>query len=92
VSIYGRVSQSVAEAGLILGNIAAWQDRGVGPREPVGLLFLLPLVLHHAYVWLEADRALEPVTPAARAVLAAGMVYAIVTLNAGTAEFIYFQF
>jgi alginate O-acetyltransferase complex protein AlgI len=85
-------SQSLDEAGSILGNIAAARDWSVGSRERVGLLFLLPVVLHHAYVWLEERRAVGVVAPAARAVLAACMVYAIATLYAGTADFIYFQF
>ncbi len=89
--VYFR-SQSMEEAGLILGNIAALQDWSIGPRETVGALFLLPIVLHHAYVWVEERRLLGPVAPPARAVLAAGMLYAIVTLYAGTADFIYFQF
>ncbi|HTM33626.1 MAG TPA: MBOAT family O-acyltransferase [Vicinamibacterales bacterium] len=89
--VYFR-SQSMEEAGLILGNIAALQDWSIGPRETVGALFLLPIALHHAYVWVEERRLLGPVAPPTRAVLAAGMVYAIVTLYAGTADFIYFQF
>ena len=89
--VYFR-SQSMEEAGLILGNIAALQDWSIGPRETVGALFLLPIALHHAYVWVEDRRLLGPVAPPTRAVLAAGMVYAIVTLYAGTADFIYFQF
>jgi alginate O-acetyltransferase complex protein AlgI len=89
--IYFR-SESLAEAGAILQNIAALHDWSVGPRELVGLLFLLPIVLHHAYVWLEEHRRFEPVAAPARAVLAACMVYAIATLYAGTADFIYFQF
>jgi alginate O-acetyltransferase complex protein AlgI len=85
-------SQSLEEAGRILQNIASGQDWRIGYRELVGLLFLLPLFLHHGYVWLEEQRRLRPVAPAARAVLAAGMAYAIATLYAGTADFIYFQF
>jgi alginate O-acetyltransferase complex protein AlgI len=89
--IYFR-SQSMAEAGAILRNIAALQDWSVGPRELIGVLFLLPIILHHAYVWLEERQGLGPVAAPARAILAAGMVYAIATLYAGTADFIYFQF
>jgi len=85
-------SESMEEAGLILGNIAALEDWSIGPRETVGGLFLLPIVLHHAYVWVEEREFLAPVAAPARAVLAAGMVYAIATLYAGNADFIYFQF
>jgi alginate O-acetyltransferase complex protein AlgI len=85
-------SQSIDEAARILQNVVASRDWSIGNRELVGLLFLLPLVGHHAHVWLEEHRRLGPVAPAARAVLAACMVYAIATLYAGTADFIYFQF
>ena len=85
-------SQSLGEALSILGNITAARDWDLGRMEKVGLLFLLPLVFHHMYVWLEERRVLGPVTPAARAVLAASMAYGIATLYAGSADFIYFQF
>jgi hypothetical protein len=58
----------------------------------VGTLFLLPIALHHAWVWAEERGWLRPLPNGARAVLAAAMVYCILTLYAGTSDFIYFQF
>jgi hypothetical protein len=58
----------------------------------VGTLFLLPLVVHHAWVWAEERGTVRALPASARAALAAVMVYGIVTLYAGTSDFIYFQF
>ena len=63
-----------------------------GAMELFGLLFLLPLVLHHAFAWLVERGHARPLAPAHRAVLAACMVYAIATLYTSSSEFIYFQF
>ena len=89
--VYFR-SGSLEEAELVLRNIAALDHWAVGTMEVVGLLFLLPLVALHVYAWLRERRLVMPLRPQLRAVLAACMVYAIVTLYAGTADFIYFQF
>jgi hypothetical protein len=80
------------EAGLVLRNIAAFDHWAVGTMEVVGLLFLLPIVVLHVFSWLREQRVVMPLKPQTRAVLAACMVYAIVTLYAATADFIYFQF
>jgi alginate O-acetyltransferase complex protein AlgI len=85
-------SRSIEEAGYILGNIARLESWALGTMELVGLLFMAPLVVLHAHTWLTEQGLVRPLRPAARAVLAAGMVYAIATLYAGTADFIYFQF
>jgi hypothetical protein len=58
----------------------------------IGLLFLLPIVGLHVVVWLREREAVGEAGPALKAVLAAGMVYGITTLYAGTADFIDFQF
>ena len=58
----------------------------------VGTLFLLPIALHHAWTWAEERGTVRPLPNGARAVLAAAMVYCILTLYAGTSDFIYFQF
>jgi hypothetical protein len=58
----------------------------------VGSLFLLPLVVHHVWAWAEERGRVQPLSASARAALAAAMVYGIVTLYAGTSDFIYFQF
>jgi hypothetical protein len=80
------------EAGEVLRNIAAMDHWALGTMELVGLLFLLPVGMLHLYTWLREQRLVMPLQPAFRAVLAACMVYAIATLYAGTADFIYFQF
>jgi alginate O-acetyltransferase complex protein AlgI len=89
--VYFR-SRSMAEAGDVLSNIAAMDHWALGNMELVGLLFLLPVVMLHLFTWLREQRMVMPMQPAFRAVLAACMVYAIATLYAGTADFIYFQF
>jgi alginate O-acetyltransferase complex protein AlgI len=85
-------SRTIDEARRLLGNIAAFDHWMIGTMELVGLLFLLPLVAMHAHTWLHERRIVMPLPPTWRAALAASMVYAIVTLYAGTADFIYFQF
>ena len=67
-------------------------DWSLGTMELIGLLFLLPIVGLHIVVWLRERGAVGEPGPALKAVLAAGMVYGITTLYAGTADFIYFQF
>jgi D-alanyl-lipoteichoic acid acyltransferase DltB (MBOAT superfamily) len=89
--VYFR-STSMAEARAILSNIASLDQFGLGAMELFGLLFLLPLVLHHAFAWLVERGHARPLAPAHRAVLAACMVYAIATLYTSSSEFIYFQF
>ena len=73
---------NVAEMDFLMPNAMMW----------VGMLFLVPLVVHHAWAWAEERGAVKPLVPAMRAVLAAVMVYGILTLYAGTSDFIYFQF
>jgi alginate O-acetyltransferase complex protein AlgI len=85
-------SRSMEEAGDILGNIARMDGWAIGHMELVGVLFLLPIAILHAFTWLIERGLVRPVRPTVRAVLAACMVYAIATLYAGTADFIYFQF
>jgi len=85
-------SRSMEEAGDVLRNVAAMDHWPLGTMELVGLLFLLPVVILHVYTWLREQGLVMPLQPAPRAVLAACMVYAIATLYAGTADFIYFQF
>jgi alginate O-acetyltransferase complex protein AlgI len=85
-------SRSIDEAQQLLGNIAAFDHWAIGTMELAGLLFLLPLAVLHAHAWLRERHLVMPLQPPYRAALAASMVYAIVTLYAGTADFIYFQF
>jgi len=58
----------------------------------VSLLFLLPLVAMHVHTWLEEHGRVGPLGAGAKAVLAAGMTYGILSLYGGTSDFIYFQF
>ncbi len=68
-------------------------DWSLGTMELIGLLFLLPIVgLHVVDVAPRTRRRSASRARRSSAVLAAGMVYAIITLYAGTADFIYFQF
>jgi hypothetical protein len=54
--------------------------------------FLLPLAAMHLWTWLEETARVRPLGASAKAVLAAGMAYAIATMYASTGDFIYFQF
>ncbi len=85
-------SRSIGEAWRFIGNILASDQWALGTMEYAGLLFLAPIVAVHAWRWMEERRLVRPPGPAFRSVLAALMVYAIITLYAGTADFIYFQF
>lgn len=85
-------SSSLEGATAFVGNIAAFDSLAQTGWMWVGSLFLLPLVLHHLWRWAEERQVVAPLRPAARAVLAAVMVYGIATLYAGTSDFIYFQF
>ena len=85
-------SRSVGEAGRFAANILAMDNWSLGAMELIGLLFLLPIVGLHLVAWLRERGVVGEPAPAVKAVLAAGMVYGIATLYAGTADFIYFQF
>ena len=85
-------SDTFANATAFLANILTMDFPIPNTMMVVGTLFLLPLVVHHAWVWAEERGSVGPLAPPARAVLAGMMVYSIVTLYAGTSDFIYFQF
>jgi alginate O-acetyltransferase complex protein AlgI len=89
--VYFR-SDSFSNATAFVANIVRLDFTMPDTMMWVGMLFLLPLALHHAWVWAEERGILRPLPPSARAALAAVMVYGIVTLYAGTSDFIYFQF
>lgn len=85
-------SDSIPGALTFVGNIAML-DFSMPPMWMwVGTMFLAPLAVHHAWAWSEERAVVKPLTLTARAVLAAGMLYGILTLYAGTSDFIYFQF
>jgi len=85
-------SASVAEATAFVANMAALDIKPLASWMLVGALFLLPLFVHHAWTWAEERRVVAALSPSARAAVAAVMAYCIVTLYAGTSDFIYFQF
>jgi alginate O-acetyltransferase complex protein AlgI len=85
-------STSVAGATAFLGNIMVLDFDQMADWMWIGSLFLLPLVVHHLWTWAEERRLVSPLGAPSRAALAAVMAYCIVTLYAGTSEFIYFQF
>jgi len=85
-------SSSFDNAAAFLGNIAVMDFHMLDAWSWIGALFLLPLVIHHAWAWAEQRGTIRPLTGPARGVLAAVMVYGIVTLYSGTSAFIYFQF
>jgi alginate O-acetyltransferase complex protein AlgI len=89
--VYFR-SATVGGASTFVANLirGAWRAPDLWMVQ--ALLFLSPIVLLHAWTWLD-ERGRAPVlTVTARAALAAAMMYAIITLHGGTSEFIYFQF
>jgi alginate O-acetyltransferase complex protein AlgI len=85
-------SESFDGALTFVRNLVEPDGRAPDAAMLVAVLFLLPLVAMHAWTWLEQHRHVRPLPPSARAVLVAGMAYAILTLYTGTSDFIYFQF
>ncbi|HET9703662.1 MAG TPA: MBOAT family O-acyltransferase [Vicinamibacterales bacterium] len=85
-------STSMPDATTFLANIAALDFEQLERWMWIGSLFLLPLIVHHLWTWAEERRVVAPLGVGSRAALAAVMAYCIVTLYAGTSEFIYFQF
>lgn len=85
-------SPTIGGATTFVGNLVtgAWD----APPEWMlqSTLFLLPLVVLHAWTWACEQAPVVVLAPAARAMLAAVMAYAILTAHGGTSEFIYFQF
>ena len=85
-------STSFANATAFLANVATMDFVMPNTMMWVGTLFLLPLVILHAWAWAQERGTVQPLSATMRASLAAVMVYGIVTLYAGTSDFIYFQF
>ncbi len=89
--VYFR-SGSVAQANSFLANIA------LGPWQPpegwmlASCVFLSPIVAMHAHAWLREHERRRGLGAPAKAVLAAGMAYGILSLYGSTSDFIYFQF
>ncbi len=85
-------STSLPEALAFVGNLLGGGWRLPDAWMVASLMFLAPLVAMHAWAWLAERARVAPLGATAKAVLAAGMTYAIVTMYAGTSDFIYFQF
>lgn len=85
-------SPTLAGASTFVGNLATGVWDAPAPWMLQSMGFLLPLVLLHAGTWMRERTPAVVLAPAARAMLAAAMAYAILTAHGGTSEFIYFQF
>jgi D-alanyl-lipoteichoic acid acyltransferase DltB (MBOAT superfamily) len=85
-------SSSLENASAFAANIVRLDVVAPAGWMWVGTLFLAPLVVHHVWTWGVERRLVPSLAPPARAALAAVMAYCIVTLYAGTSDFIYFQF
>lgn len=85
-------SETIEGARAFVGNLVALDPRMPEPWMWMAALFLVPLLVLHAWTWALERRLVRPLPAAGRAALAAAMVYAILTLYAGTSDFIYFQF
>jgi alginate O-acetyltransferase complex protein AlgI len=85
-------SSSLEGAATFVANMFALDATMPAAWMWVGALFLAPLVVHHLWTLAEERRVVSPLSAASRAVLGAIMAYGIVTLYAGTSDFIYFQF
>jgi D-alanyl-lipoteichoic acid acyltransferase DltB (MBOAT superfamily) len=85
-------SASIEQAMAFAFNIFASDLTGLAGWMWTGTLFLLPLAVHHAWMLARERQVAPALAPGVRAALAAVMVYSIVTLYAGTSDFIYFQF
>ena len=68
-------SDSYEHAMVFLANMGGMDYPMPTTMMWVGMLFLLPLVIHHAWVWAEERGSVRPLTPSLRAALAAVMVY-----------------
>ncbi len=89
--IYFR-SDSVTGATAFVANLALGAWLAPAGWMLLSLLFLLPLVAMHVHTWLEEHGRVGPLGAGAKAALAAGMTYGILSLYGGTSDFIYFQF
>jgi alginate O-acetyltransferase complex protein AlgI len=85
-------SDTLAEATTFVANLAggAWTLPDAWMAQ--AMLFLVPIAVIHAHTWLREHGRTARLSPTARAVWAALMLYGIVTLHGGASDFIYFQF
>jgi alginate O-acetyltransferase complex protein AlgI len=89
--VYFR-SPTVGSANAVLANILAGDWRLPDLWMLASMLFLAPVVALHGWTWARERELVAPLGVVPKSVLAALMAYGVVTLYAGTSEFIYFQF
>ncbi|MGD9902258.1 MAG: MBOAT family protein [Vicinamibacterales bacterium] len=85
-------SESIGAAVGFVGNMVAGPWLAPPPWTLAAAGFLAPLMAMHAWTWLHERGRVGPLTANGKALLAAAMTYGIVTMYAGTSDFIYFQF
>jgi D-alanyl-lipoteichoic acid acyltransferase DltB (MBOAT superfamily) len=85
-------SDSLTLGWQFLGNLARLDFRAPTRIVLSGSVFLLPIVVHHVWTWLEERGRVDPLGPLGRAAVAGVMLFTIPTLGATPGDFIYFQF
>ncbi len=85
-------SAHMSGAWQFLANVVQFDLHGVQPRLLWALLFLAPVVVHHAWHHAEEQAWVSPLGPRAKGVVAALLVLGIAMGYGGTGDFIYFQF
>jgi D-alanyl-lipoteichoic acid acyltransferase DltB (MBOAT superfamily) len=85
-------SETLAGGWQFLVNIAAWHPGAVPLELWYSTVFLVPVVLLHAWRWLEERGTLAPLAAVPRAALAGAMAATIAMAYGSTNAFIYFQF
>lgn len=89
--VYFR-STTVAGATSFVANVAFGEWRLPEGWMLGSLLFLSPLLAMHVHAWLQDRHLVASLGAGAKAALAAGMTYGILSLYGSTSDFIYFQF
>ncbi|HEV3141439.1 MAG TPA: hypothetical protein VGY57_13020, partial [Vicinamibacterales bacterium] len=85
-------SDSIRDAARFVANIFRLDFRPLPASAILATVFLLPIVVMHAWTCLTEQRRVRPLSPFGRAAVAGVMAYATLTLYNGRSDFIYFQF
>jgi len=85
-------SQTHGEALGLLGNIVSLRGGDAPPWGFAGVMFLMPLVVHHVWWWVTEHRLARPLGARGRTILAALMLMAMATISGSAGDFLYFQF
>lgn len=83
---------SVGEAMLILTRILSLKGSGLDVEMARWSVYLVPVVLMHVHGWLVEQGRLGPISAWGKGLLAAGMVFLVLTCYGPNSAFIYFQF